>query len=66
LVSGSVAAAGGGVVRRRRRGILQSLVWIGSMGFVVFFVFLEALSASMVGQLSFVFLYGILVCVRFP
>jgi len=67
LVSGSAAAAGDGVVwQRRRRGILQSLVWIGSMGFVVFFVFLEALSASRVGQLSFVFLYGILVCVCFP
>jgi hypothetical protein len=62
--SGSTAAAGAGVFRRRRRGFLESSACKGSRDLVVIFTFPRAFCESRVGQLSSVFLYGILVRVR--
>jgi hypothetical protein len=59
--SGSTAAAG---VSLFRRGFLESSACKGSRDLVVIFTFPRAVCESRVGQLSSVFLYGILVRVR--
>jgi hypothetical protein len=59
--SGSTVVAGVGVFRRRRRGFLESSARKGSRDHVVIFTFPRAFCQRRVGQLSSVFLYGILV-----
>jgi hypothetical protein len=59
--SGSTAAAGDGLFRR---GFLESSGCKGSRDLVVIFTFPRAFCESRVGQLSSVFLYGLLVRVR--
>jgi hypothetical protein len=62
-----LGVAGG--VRRWRPAVaagIYSLAWKGSRDLFVIFVLLVALSVSRMEQLSSVFLYGVLVCVRFP